>query len=173
MKGFYQTYIGIIETIDYCIKKERIIPGLILLYSAIDSFSNISNRTSKTGREVFKNWVKKWMLEKSTLACNEADIYAARCGLLHTLISESDLSKKNEAKEIYYVYGKKQIEILQQVIDKSIDKQGKVIAVKVEDLVSAFRQGMADCMDKINNDFEWEKQFSEKASKYFINYTYQ
>ena len=166
MTGFHRTYFDILETIDECVKKDRITPALILLYSAIDSFSKLSNKTGKGGRQVFQEWVKTYMLNKYPLPCNEADIYAARCALLHTYTSESDLSKNSQAMELYYVHGPKPIEPLQRAIASSPQTRSRVTAVRVEDLIRSFRNGMADCMSMIRNDSKWEKDFNEKVEKY-------
>ena len=58
MTGFFQTYFDILESIDDSLKKERIVPGLILFYSAIDSFSSLAENTNRTGKKVFKDCVK-------------------------------------------------------------------------------------------------------------------
>ncbi|MEP7198105.1 MAG: hypothetical protein ABI851_16425 [Saprospiraceae bacterium] len=89
--GLYSNYYDIFETIYECLEKGRITPALILIYSAIDSFSYMSNLNNHSGKKVFKEWVKKWMLDRYPLPCNETDLYAARCGLLHLQSSESDL----------------------------------------------------------------------------------
>ena len=168
MTGFFQTYFDILESIDDSLKKERIVPGLILFYSAIDSFSRLAENTNRTGKKVFKDWVKKWMLDKHPLPCNETDIYSARCGLLHQQISESDLTTDRKAKEIFYAWGNSDVKLLQDTIDNS-DKKDKGVAVKIEDLVWAFRQAMADCMDEINKDKQWRQNFDEKAKKLFVS----
>lgn len=108
------------------------------------------------------------MLDKYPLPCNETDIYSARCGLLHQQISESDLTADKKAREIYYVWGNASVKFLQDTIDNS-NKKDTVVAVKIEDLVWAFRQGMADCMDDINKDKQWRETFDEKAKKLFIS----
>src|ERR1700730_17509716 len=61
--------------------------GLVLLHSAIDIISSISRpvATVDTNNSIFKDWVNTYMLPNSKLKCNADDIYAARCGLLHTL----------------------------------------------------------------------------------------
>ena len=166
MTAFHKTYFDILETIDDCVSKDRITPALILLYSAIDSFSDLSNRKEKGGRQTFKDWVKTYMLEKYPLPCNEEDIYAARCALLHTNTSESDLSKKSEAMELYYVHGQKPIEPLEQAIQNVQETQGRVIAVRVEDMIRSFRNGMADCMALIGSDPKWTSEFNSKVEKY-------
>lgn len=98
MQGFYKTYLDILETIDDCIQKNRIVPSLILLFTAINSFSNVTNKSTHQGKMVFKNWVKKWMIPQQDFNFDENDVYAARCGLLHAQISESDLSREQKAK---------------------------------------------------------------------------
>ena len=166
MKHFPKTYQDIFDTVDYCLKTDRAIPGLILIYSAIDSFSDLANRTSRKGRKVFMEWVKKWMLEKSPLPCSEVDIYSARCALLHSQTSESDLTSISEAREIYYVHGDKDVRVLQFALDNS--QQKNAIALRIEDLHLAFMQAMNNCMMEINKDVEWRKIFNIKANKFLV-----
>lgn len=168
MEGFYKTYFDIIRGVEDSLEKERIIPSLILIYSAIDSYSHLTEKSSKKGGKVFKAWVKKWMLSTYPLPVNEIDIYAARCGLLHEQVSGSDLSSKGKAKEIYYCWGNSKTEKLEKAISKS-DKKDQAVAVKVEDLFWSFRKGFVDCKNEIHNDEDWEKRFKEKAKKLFIN----
>ncbi|MCB0539773.1 MAG: hypothetical protein H6571_17985 [Lewinellaceae bacterium] len=168
MEGFYRTFSDIIQTIEEALEKERIVPCLILIFSAIDSFSFLAEKSDRTGRSVFKSWVKKWMLTKYPLPCNENDIYAARCGLLHQQVSESNLSKEGRAKQIYYSWGNSNHEILESAISKS-NKRANVVAVKVEDLFWSFRKGLTDCKIEIGKDKNWECIFKEKAKKLFIN----
>lgn len=168
MNGLFKTYIDLLESIDDSIQKERIVPGLILFYSGIDSFSSLADRNNRTGRKVFMDWVKRWMLDKYPLTCDEVDIYSARCGLLHQQVSASDLTTGKKAKEIYYVWGNASVKFLQDTIDNS-NKKDSVIAVKIEDLVWSFRKGMAECMDEINKDKEWRVSFTEKAKRLFVS----
>lgn len=172
MKGFYKTYFDIFETIEESLLKGRIVPCLILTYSAIDSFSFLAERTNNKGRSVFKNWVKKWMLEKYPLPCNEIDIYSARCGLLHQQISESDLSNDGKSREIYYTWGNSHIEVLQYAIANS-NKKESVIAVRVEELLESFKKGLEDCRIEIEKDEKWKTNFEEKAKKFFTTVTHE
>lgn len=166
LSAFYETYYGIFETIYDCLKQRRSIPALILIYAAIDGFSELSNKGDQTGKKVFKDWVKQWMLVKYPLPCNEIDLYAARCGLLHLQKSESDLAKKGEAKELWYCWGESEMPRLQF----GINGIGlKVIAVKVEDIFSSFRNGMADCLEAIEKDRVWKDNFETKSTRLFKN----
>ena len=168
MDGFFKTYLDIFETVDESIKKERIIPGLILIYSAIDSFSSLSEISDRKGRNIFKVWVKKWMLDKYPLPCNEVDLYSARCGLLHQQISKSQLTENKKAREIYYVWGNANLEFLKTAIYDT-NKKDDVVAVKVEELFWSFRKGMADCMNEIEKNRDWKEKFDEKANKLFVS----
>jgi hypothetical protein len=170
LQAAYQTYFDILETIDEALSKRRIIPALILLYSAIDSFSSLANRSDSTGRQVFKSWVKFWMLKDNNFALNEDDLYSARCGLLHQQTSESTLTITNKASEIYYSWG----EVESKGLEFAINNSGKkAVAVKVEELISAFRIGMANCLNEIYLDPDWRKQFEGRTEKLFTNIEHQ
>ena len=168
MEGFYQTYYEIIQSIETSIDQRKIITSLVLLYSAIDSFSNISNCSDKNGREVFKDWVDRWMLNNNNLKCSSIDLYAARCGILHGFISESDFSKKTKAKRICYAWGNSDLQKLKNQIEKT-DAHNECIALRLEDLFIAFKMEVANCIDEMNKNDNWKTIFEMKATKYFIS----
>ena len=172
MNSFYQAFYQLINAIEESLSKERIVPALILIYSGIDSISFLAERGDLKGRTVFKNWGKKWMLQKYPLQCNETDIYSARCSLLHQQTSESDLTQNNEAKEIYYTWGNANIDILKNAINNS-PKQDSSVAIRIEDLFRSFRLGIADCIDAINENEVWRDLFKEKAKRLFISVKYE
>lgn len=168
MKGFYQTYIDLFESIDELIGKRRIVPVLILIYTGIDSFSWLADNNRNDKRTRFKEWVKNWMLEKYPLPCNEKDIYSARNGLLHKQTSESEMTQNSKARQILYSWGKADISILEKTI-KNSGKENQCIAVKLEDLYWSFRKGMSDCYAEISKDENWKKSFEIKAEKLFVS----
>jgi hypothetical protein len=168
MNAFYNTYLDIIKSIDELLEERRIVPCLMLLYSAIDGFSFLAEKTNKRGRQVFKNWVKEWMLRKYPLTCKEEDLYAARCSLIHNQTSESQLSIEGKAKMILYAWGNAKLEDLQLSISNS-NKDDGAVAVKLEDLIYAFKNGLSDCISEIEKDENWRTNFDEKAKKMFVN----
>lgn len=167
MKAFIQTYDDIFKTIEEAILTDRIIPALILLFSAIDSFSALASLKGRSDRSAFLEWVKKWMIDGWTLPCNEIDIYSARCALLHQQTSKSDLTNGGKAREIFYSWGNRKTEDLQIFINDK-GRTDEIVVVKLEDLVSAFRKGMADCYDEIQDDSIKFKIFKEEAQKMFV-----
>src|SRR6185369_1844076 len=102
MESVIKNFQDILDAIDDSLRKDRVVPALILIYSGIDNISHLAATEEKADGTIFKEWVRKWMLEKYELLCNETDIWSARCGLLHQQISESRLTKSGKAKEIYY-----------------------------------------------------------------------
>ena len=167
MNGFFQTYEDIFETIEDAILKDRIIPSLILFFSAIDSFSALASLKGRSDRSTFKEWVKKWMIDRSPLPCDEMDIYSARCALLHQQISKSDLTIGGKAKEILYAWGSKKAETLQVLINNK-GRADDTVAVKIEDLIGAFKKGMICCYNEIQEDSEKFNIFKEEAKKMFV-----
>jgi hypothetical protein len=161
-----RTIKDILDSIDDEIKKGRPIPVLILVYSAIDNISFLTNMTHKKGRNVFKDWVKKWMLQKYPLACNETDIYSARCGLLHRQSGISDLTLSGKAKQIWYTHGTANDIVLQTFIIH-IGQEPNAVAVKIEDLIKSFKNGLIDCLTEVNKDVNWKKSFNEKLNDIF------
>lgn len=168
MDGFYQTYIDAFETIEFALSKRKQTPALTLIYAGIDSFSWLADNEDLTGRKRFIKWCEKWMLKDSKLICSANDIYSARCGLLHNLASESKMTRENKAKQIIYSWGNVESGTLNEAI-KSIKEESNYIAIKIEDLYSAYRQGVSKCFEELIKDPEKKHHFEAKVKKLFIS----
>lgn len=166
MKQLPRIFQDIIETIEEGLNKGRPIPTLILIYSSIDSISHLTDTTDKRGRSVFKNWVKEWMLKKYPLPCNETEIYSARCGLLHQHSGESDITKSGEGKQVWYTHGQADVNILQATIIH-IGQDKNALAVRLEDLIYSFKNGLIDCLTAVEKDKQWMSSFESRSLKTF------
>ena len=83
---------------------------LVIIYSSIDSLGLLdapSSQITATGIS-FKSWSQKYLLKKGIFEFNEVDLWAARCSVLHTFTSQSDLSRAGTAKELQYFSGPKE-----------------------------------------------------------------
>ena len=90
------------SAIDLCLSKSLSMPALMLLYTGIDIAGWVEATIEETGikgREAFVAWVDKYMKPRTTLGCSALDLYAARCGVLHTMAPDSDLYQKWPGKE--------------------------------------------------------------------------
>lgn len=80
--------------------------ALILLFSWVDRLSWLSIESEHSTGSDFKAWLDKYLfIETSNLPCNANDLWASRCGLLHTGTAESRDVKKGNARSIYYYGG--------------------------------------------------------------------
>ena len=97
----------------------------------------------------FTEWVDKYLLPNSSLKCTALDLYGARCGLVHSYSSDSDLSRSGKVTPIGYAWKPSTALELEDLIRANLDlsalggSQGDYfIAVQVEDLIHSFRQGV-------------------------------
>ncbi len=123
-----------VDAIALLHKNERITQALILLYSAIDTMSWLDTPNPHTTATAFRQWVDQYLLPNPRLPCTSADLYSARCGLLHTHTAESASTIAGSAREIWYWTGKESLDLLKYQAAGRTD----VTFVRFSDLVEAF-----------------------------------
>jgi hypothetical protein len=123
---------------------------LLLIYSSIDVFGllDAEDNVTSTNRSTFKSWARKYMkLEK--LNITDTDIYSARCSVLHTHTTQSDLSNRGNAKELIYLFGHKESSNIQKI--KEDPRIGDTHQyVFFDELVKSLSSGMAEFMESID-----------------------
>jgi len=95
---------GILKGIDLCLGRECLVSSVVLIFCGIDSLAALTRPVdaASTSRSVFIRWVEQFLLPESRLACSALDVYAARCGVLHTHSAESDLQRQGSARPLIY-----------------------------------------------------------------------
>ena len=126
-------------------------PGLVLLHSAIDIISSLSRPISSadTSGEIFKNWVNTYMLPDSSLNCSAADIWGARCGILHTLSLSSRGSRTKEAKPLSFLNKESGVARLQEICDR---RGHDITIVAIPTYMRAFFKGILRFTEQIQID---------------------
>lgn len=76
--------------------------ALAALYSSIDKMAWLSSPDEESDGQEFMDWVDKYLIAGRATPYSAADLWAARCGLLHTGAAESRNYRKNTAKLVYY-----------------------------------------------------------------------
>lgn len=118
---------------------------LVVIYSTIDTCGLLDappSQTSATGNS-FKAWVKKYLLSQAGIEFNEVDLWGARCSILHTFTSESDLSKAGKARELQYYSGEKSAAHIQKFISFTKSHEGgKHLPVHYGNFCEAFFQAI-------------------------------
>src|SRR6266700_5414023 len=164
MFAVQENLIALLEAVEDCLAKQRILPCLTLLYSGIDVVASLEQTAST--RSTFINWVEEYMLKNSPLPCTGTDLYGARCGVLHSFSPESDLSKQGKARRIVYAWGKAKAEDLAAAA-RAMGRDE--CAVHINELVSAFRVGLADYLEEVMRDSNREQKMKERAGLWFTH----
>lgn len=130
------------------------VAAVMLTYAAIDQMSWLAIPEDKSSGKDFKAWVQKYMLSNGNLVCSEDDLWAARNGLLHMGIAESNDHIRGVAKnKIYYTVG-------DAVVTRNASQD--VIFLNLENLIMAYITGVLWFMEDLEKD---EAQLSIALAK--------
>ncbi len=102
LKTFERHMDTLFGAINSCEANKFVLPALMLIYSGIDILASLERRKGEGTKASFTRWVDEYLLKAVSLPCTSLELYAARCGILHTLTPESDLSRKGKAREVGY-----------------------------------------------------------------------
>lgn len=157
----------LLAAIYICLKKELILPSLILIYSGIDIMASLSRPESHNfvKGENFINWTDKYLIPKSNLSCKGIDIYAARCGIVHSYTAEAKLTRKGLAKKLFYSYGKADSKKLQKRLEQL--NITEAIAIDVNSLFVAFCNAIERFGNSLLSDKDFAKLVYTRARKFF------
>jgi hypothetical protein len=90
---------------DQCFRTGHQLPGLILVYSTIDTALIRPAGAPEGRRQDFVDWVDTYLLPGSGLTCSALELYAARCAVVHTYGAGSRLSRAGRARTVAYGSG--------------------------------------------------------------------
>jgi hypothetical protein len=123
--------------------------SLILIYSAIDTLAWARRPGGDVTRGDFCSWAKDYMSPATRLGCTPEDLYAARCGLVHSGAAQSRMSRRGETVELWYAVNDASVPRLEAFVKR------KGVAAKVlsiPDLLEAFVDGAAAFNSAMNSD---------------------
>jgi len=163
---FYKNMMLLGRGIDACIEKKLHGPALILIYSAIDIIGWLDSGEQYASPTSFVNWVDAYLLKAKPIQCTALELYAARCGLLHTFTPDSKLSSKEPVRRIAYGWGDASIQKLQRTIDLT-NKSGEYVAVDINDLYKGWRLGVLHLAEELEKNPDKRSRVYTKARKFF------
>jgi hypothetical protein len=155
-----------------CIELCQFMPALVLMYSHIDTLA-WSGSTKKKGstRRNFESWVSKWLLPELAAKAPQVsatDLYAARCGVLHSLTSKSNLTNAGAAREIAYAWGDANAATLGSDLAAS-PLSNKLVTLHYEDLFNGLRKAIAKFMEAAEADPALMTYLEEAAGQHYMN----
>jgi len=146
------------DAIDLCVDRHLVLPALTLIYTTIDVSAWITYDDTRVG-DRFERWCNSHLLPRSKLKATAVDLYGARCGVLHTLSSESTKSVRGTAREIVYGWGNADHRQLQEAID--LAGHPGYVSIQVEEL----RDALSAAIDCLVDEASGSPQMLEKAGK--------
>lgn len=132
-------------------QKPRLPPALLLFYASIDVVSSLTRPITQpdTSGDIFKRWVDDYMLPGSGLPCRAEEVWATRCGFLHTLTVESKLSRGGHARQLHYVDKKDVAADIQKKVDPSAQHH---VVIWLRGYVNAFYVALERFSKKLEAD---------------------
>jgi hypothetical protein len=167
-ESFYKNLMTLDSGIKVCLEQKLYLPALMLIYSGIDTVGWLDSLERDATKESFIKWSDTYLLKVKSLACSAIELYAARCGLLHTFSADSRLSYKGEARRICYAWGKADVHDLQLTNDLTASTQ-KYVAVHVNELYEAWHLALVAFTDDLENDTTRKDRVFTKASRFFTD----
>ena len=156
----------LLKGLDACLQDKLIAPALILLYSSID-IAGYLNSNSISTKERFVLWCNDYLLKAKPLACTSLELYGARCGVIHAMSPDSDLSSAGKVRRIVYSWGDSDVDNLQEIIEMA--RMPDYVAMKVEEIVEAFRLGESLFIEELKIDQEKAGLAQQRARKIFTD----
>jgi predicted RNase H-like HicB family nuclease len=159
-----QNVVSQIDAIQLCMKHHYFSPSLVLIYSGIDFFASLSRPASKADvtRVDFVSWVEKYMRCGEILGVTGNDLYAARCGMVHTYSPDSRLHREGSARRIMYTWGNQEAFEANALVRKLGYSE---VFLKIETLISAFLLGVDEFGKALKGDPKLEKLVESRGGK--------
>ena len=165
MDNFLRNISSVLSAVDLCIEKQQTLPALILLYSCIDTLGSLEGDENEGNRRSFIQWTENYLLKGKELACTAEELYAARCGILHTLSPEARLYRKRKVRRIGYTFERAKTDDLNQALEKM--NENSLVVISVNDLKDALELGITEYMVDIENDLERQVKVFKNATQSF------
>ncbi len=162
----YQNLAKITLGIDACLEKKLELPALVLLYSGIDVAGWLSSPKPYSEKSSFMSWVNSYMVPAKPLGCTAEDLYAGRCGILHTLTPYARPAKGVHPRLILYAWGTGSAERAQGLIVLR-GETDRYVAVHVNDLHEAWRLGLLRFTEELDKNPTRKALVCAKAKKFF------
>jgi hypothetical protein len=170
--NFLKNNAEMLDAAQRCLELRQFLPALVLIYAHIDTLAWAASKKARAEtRRNFEGWATRWLLphlSKHAPEVTATDLFAARCGVLHTLTGKSDLAATGSAREISYAWGTGRVDVLRSaIVDSGL--AAKLVALHYDDLLSSLRHSVADFVAYAESDAELSAQLEVAAGKHYEN----
>lgn len=143
------------------------LPAVMMTFASIDIFAALARPSEnvESNSNDFRSWAEQYLLPGSKLACTAEELWAARCGLLHTYTPDSRSVRKGKAAKMLYVAG-----VLEESArPKSQFRTGDYVIVVSQDLFSAMSTAMQRFVDEMKNDANLSSRVLGRAAEFLVS----
>jgi hypothetical protein len=125
---------------------------LTIIYSGMDAFGLLAAPPAvlDANGTTFKQWCERYIVPRlqtvDGTAITAVDLYAARCGVLHTSTPLSSLEREGKARQLFYEFKGK------AGINMFLNTQQKPVRLDIEKLAMAFKEGGIAFLLDLKND---------------------
>lgn len=152
----------------HCYQNQMLMPCLVLVYSGIDVAASLEPSLAKGVGARFVKWVDRYMLTGRSLGCTAKELYAARCGVVHTFTPDSDLSKTGGLRVIGYAYGNADLKKLDEATAVS-GRHELQANVHLGELIEAFHAGYEAYLKEVLLDNARWKEVMENVGMWTVS----
>jgi hypothetical protein len=170
--NFIKNNSDMLEAAERAIELRQHLPALVLIYSHIDTLAWAGSAKEKqSNRRTFEAWVSQWLLPELQVdapTLTAADLYGARCGILHSLTSKSDLSSSGAAKQIAYAWGSADPQLLDQIF-AATQFAGAIVTLHYQALLNALKRAYANFLSSTSADPSLVSRLEVAAGHHYMN----
>jgi hypothetical protein len=156
------------RAIDLCLEQGLWEPTLILLYSGIDAMAWLDrpDHAPDVNSTHFISWCERYLLDPVDHALTGADLYGARCGLLHSHTADSKRYREGKVVKLFY---SRSIARGELGLDQLKFEPVWPLWADIDILVDRFKNGVTRFREDFKNDPERRNLICDRVnSSYFV-----
>lgn len=140
--------------------------ALTVIYSGIDSFGLLAAPAGvlDANRATYMQWCEKYILPRlknfEATAITAADLYAARCGVLHTSTPLSSSEREGNAHQVFYQFQDK------TGVNMFLNAKQAPVRIDIGNLGLAFKEGGIAFLTDLKNDPPSQKLADDRAQHF-------
>ncbi|RBA25498.1 hypothetical protein [Herminiimonas fonticola] len=170
LEHFLKNNEDMLSAAAHCIEVRQYVPAQVLLYSHIDTLAWAGSSKGKIAiGESYEAWVSTWLLPElvsSYPTLTASELYAARCGMVHTLTGTSRLSSAGKARRIGYAAGTANAQAMDDAL-ASTKFAGQIITLHYDVLLRALRRSIDKFIASSSEDAELLQNLEAAAKQHY------
>lgn len=95
---------GMLKAVAVLLENQCLVSAVSLMFTTMDALAALTRPPHEpdTSKHVFVEWVSRYLAPETKLGCTALDLYAARCGVLHSYSAESKLGREGRVRRLIY-----------------------------------------------------------------------